>query len=174
MIHRGITFDQAAWDEWVEEAAATAILGSADFVLYARDRGVTPFYVTNRAAGEEAATRRTLEKLGLPVSSDPDTLLLLGERPEWKTGDKSPRRAHVAKTHRVLLLVGDDLNDFADARDLSLADRDRIVDAHAAWWGTRWFVIPNPVYGSFERAVTGTSGTPCQQLQRKIDALRDR
>ncbi|HSK11017.1 MAG TPA: HAD family acid phosphatase [Vicinamibacterales bacterium] len=174
MIRRGVAFDQASWNEWVEEAAATAILGAADFLAYARSRGVTPFYVTNRAAAEEAATRRNLEKLGLPVSTEPDTLLTLGERPGWDTGDKSLRRAWVARSYRVVAIVGDDLNDFASARDLTPAARNAIVEEHAAWWGTRWFLIPNPVYGSFERAVTGPGGTPCEQLQRKVDALRDR
>ena len=174
MIHRGITFDQAAWNEWVEESAATAILGAADFLVYARERGVTPFYVTNRAAGEEGATRRNLERLGLPVSTEPDTLLLLGERPEWDTSDKAPRREWVAQSYRVLMLVGDDLNDFVSARGLDLASRNRLVEDHAAWWGSRWILIPNPVYGSFERAVTGTGGTACEQLQRKVNALRDR
>ena len=174
MIHRGITFDQDAWNEWVEESAATALPGASDFLVYARDHGVTPFYVTNRAAGEEAATRRNLERLGLPVSADPDTLLVLGERPEWRTSDKSPRREWVARLHRVLMLVGDDLNDFVNARGLDLAARNRAVEEHAAWWGRRWILIPNPAYGSFERAVTGTEGTPCEQLQRKVNALRDR
>jgi acid phosphatase len=174
MIHRGIIFDQEAWNEWVEESAATALPGAADFLSYARERGVTPFYVTNRAAGEEAATRRNLERLGLPLGTGPDTLLVLGERPDWQTSDKSPRRASVARSHRVLMLVGDDLNDFVSARGLDPAARRRAVEEHAAWWGRRWILVPNPVYGSFERAVTGTEGTPCEQLQRKVIALRDR
>jgi acid phosphatase len=174
MIRRGILFDQKAWDEWVEEAAATAILGAADFLLYAHGRGVTPFYVTNRAPAEEAATRRNLQKLGLPVSTEPDTVLVLGERPEWETADKSPRREWVARSYRVLLLVGDDLNDFANARDLDLAARNQIVEQHSAWWGRRWFIVPNPAYGSFERAVAGGAGPPCEQLQRKVNALRER
>jgi hypothetical protein len=49
---------------------------------------------------------------------------------------------------------------------------DAIVAEHAGWWGTRWFMIPNPIYGSWERAITGGSGTPCEQQQKKLDALR--
>ena len=113
---------------------------------------------------------KTMARLGYPVSSDPDTLLHRGERPEWKT-DKSSRRAWVASTHRVLLLFGDDLNDFADASGKTYEQRDAIVATHKDWWGTRWFMIPNAMYGSWEKIAAGT-GTPCEQLQRKIDAVK--
>jgi 5'-nucleotidase (lipoprotein e(P4) family) len=156
---------------WTGEAAAPAIPGAAEFLHYAAGRGVTLFYVTNRDADEEPATLRNLEALGFPVNSNPDTLLLRGKRPEWGS-DKSSRRAFVAGTHRILLLIGDDINDFVAARDKTTAELDAIIDQTAAWWGTRWFVIPNPMYGTWERAVTGGTGTPCEQLQRKVEALR--
>ncbi len=170
-IRRGITYDKALWREWVAESAAGAVPGAAEFLAYAQSRGVTPFYVTNRDFDpEHPGTRRNLERLGFPLSAD--NLLMRGTRPEWKS-DKSGRRAHVASTHRVLMLIGDDLNDFINARDKSKAERDAIMDRTASWWGTRWFMLPNPMYGSWESAATGGGeGTPCEQLQRKIDALR--
>ena len=137
---------------------------------------MTLFYVTNREAREEQGTRRNLEQLGFPLGGDASspTLLLRGLRPEWAPSDKSPRRAWVASSYRVLLLLGDDLNDFANARDLSRADREALVGRMADWWGTRWIIVPNPMYGSFERAFTAGAKTPCEELQKKIGALRDR
>jgi predicted secreted acid phosphatase len=35
-------------------------------------------------------------------------------------------------------------------------------------------MIPNPMYGSWENAVTGGQGTDCEKMQKKIEALRDR
>jgi predicted secreted acid phosphatase len=35
-------------------------------------------------------------------------------------------------------------------------------------------MLPNPMYGSWERAITGGTGTPCEQVQKKVEALRDR
>jgi acid phosphatase len=90
----------------------------------------------------------------------------------WTTSDKSPRRAHVAAKYRILLLLGDDLNDFAPASGKTLAERTAIVDGVRSWWGETWFILPNPMYGSWERAVSGSGGTPCDAVQRKIDALR--
>ena len=43
------------------------------------------------------------EDLGLPLNADLDTVLLLDEKEGWGS-DKTPRRAHVAATHRVHLL----------------------------------------------------------------------
>lgn len=176
MIRRGTVYDLPSWNEWVSEAAAKAVPGAADFLAYAKSRGVTLFYVTNRDAREEAGTKRNLEALGFPLGADPQvpTLLLQGLRPEWASSDKSPRRAWVAASYRVLLLLGDDLNDFANARELSPKDRDAVVERAASWWGTRWIIVPNPMYGSFERAITSGAKTPCEQLRKKIEALRDR
>ncbi len=176
-IRLGKTFDNDSWKLWVREAAAGAIPGAAEFLAYAKSRGVTPFYVTNRdynakpELDESAGTRRTLEKLGFPLSDNPDNLLLRGGKSDW-TSDKTSRRAYVAASYRILLLLGDDLNDFVNARDKTVAERDAMVTEHASWWGTRWFMIPNAMYGSWERASTGTTGTPCELLQKKVDALR--
>ena len=172
-IKRGITYDKALWREWVSESAAGAVPGASEFLAYAKSRGVTPFYITNRDFDpEHPGTLRNLERLGFPLAAD--TLLMRGTRPEWKS-DKSGRRALIASTHRVLLVIGDDLNDFTNAREKSQTERDAIMNRTASWWGTRWFMLPNPMYGSWESAATGGGeGTPCEQLQGKIDALRER
>jgi acid phosphatase len=170
VIREGKTYDRATWKQWTSEGIATAIPGAAEFLAYAQSRGVTPFYVTNRDLDEEPGTLRNLQTLGYPLSAKTDTLLMRGK--QGTSSDKSPRRAHVAATHRVLVVLGDDLNDFANAREASKADRDAIIDRTKSWWGTRWFILPNPMYGSWERAAIGTGGSPCEQLQRKIDALR--
>ena len=171
-IRAGTTYDKDMWRKWVAESAAIAVPGAAEFLAYAKSRGVTPFYITNRDFDpEHPGTRRNLELLGFPLTAD--NLLMRGMREEWKS-DKSGRRAFVASTHRVLLLVGDDLNDFVNARDKSHADREAIMARTASWLGTRWFMLPNPMYGSWDSAAVPAGGTPCEQLQRKIDSLRDR
>jgi 5'-nucleotidase (lipoprotein e(P4) family) len=170
VIRKGMTYDSTMWKQWTSEGIAPAIPGAAEFLEYAQSRGVRPFYVTNRDLDEEPGTRRNLETLRFPLDSAVDTLLMKGEN-GW-TSDKSGRRDYVAQSHRLLLLLGDDLNDFADAREKSHAERDQLIAANAGEWGTRWFILPNPIYGSWERAAIGSGGTPCEQLQRKIDALR--
>ena len=156
-LKKGKTFTFGdEWSAWVAQSAAAAVPGAAEFLQYAQRRGVTPFYITNRTHAMQAATRANLEKLGFPVGDD--TILTRGD-----STDKSARRDSVAARFRVILLLGDDLNDFAP-RATALA-------AHPSLWGSRWFLVSNPMYGSWESAAAG-SGTPCQQLQRKIGALR--
>jgi 5'-nucleotidase (lipoprotein e(P4) family) len=159
--HTTFTFGDD-WSEWVSESASKAVPGAKEFLDYASSRGVTPFYITNRTADMEPATRVNLEKLGFPLSATEDTLLTRGEREEWNTTNKTTRRDYVSSRYRVLLLFGDDLNDFT-------ADRANI---DPALWGARWFVVPNAIYGSWESAAAGSSGTPCEKLQKKIDYLR--
>jgi 5'-nucleotidase (lipoprotein e(P4) family) len=170
-IRAHTTYDSKLWKAWTAEGAALAIPGAAEFLAYAKSRGVTLFYISNRDVGEEPGTRKNLEQLGFPLDPKIDTLLLQGKN-GWTTSDKSPRRAHVAATHRILLVLGDDLNDFASASGKTLAERNKIVDDVRAWWGEVWFILPNPMYGSWERAAVTSGGTPCEQVQKKVDVLR--
>ena len=147
-----VGFDPVAWDAWCAEAQAEAIAGAVAFLQYARSKGVTTFFISNRTAPLEEPTRRNLQRLGVDTSGSDDTVLLRNERPEWSASDKTARRASVAKTHRILLLVGDDLGDFVAAEG-AVADRDARLEPHGALWGTKWIVVSNPMYGSWERAV---------------------
>jgi acid phosphatase len=154
MAREGRTFDEATWTAWVEAAAAPPMPGALDFGRLCAARGVKIFYVTNRDHDPEGpATLRNLAASGLPVDAPADVLLMRGERPEWGS-DKSSRFAEIARGHRVLLVLGDDLNDFlAGVRDASIEERRAKAEAAAERWGTSWFVLPNPIYGSFLRAV---------------------
>lgn len=153
-IQRKTTFRfDDAWSAWVAESASDAIPGAVEFLQYAASRGVTPFYITNRTSDMDAATRRNLERLGIPVRAD--TLMLR----DGDSTDKTTRRALVESSHRVLLILGDDLNDFISARGSDVAQRDAIIRDHAALWGTRWFIVPNAIYDSWESAVTGSEGS---------------
>ncbi|MBK5259340.1 MAG: 5'-nucleotidase, lipoprotein e(P4) family [Thermoanaerobaculia bacterium] len=170
MVRKGITYDKTDWQQWVSESRAKAIPGAAEFLAHARARGVTPFFITNRDVSEEPATRKNLETLGYPLGTAEDTLLTKGEREEWNTSDKSGRREWVASRYRVAAVLGDDLNDFIDAHSASQQERDALVARNAAEWGSRWFILPNPMYGSWESPIL--EGTKeCTALQKKIEAL---
>jgi acid phosphatase len=152
MVRDRVPFDQRLWSEWVSRAEAGALPGSLEFIRRALDRGVAVFYVTNRSADQEAATRANLERLGLALPAGTDTVLMSRERPEWRS-DKGPRRAHVAATHRILLLLGDDLGDFVSGAQDTPENRVALAGRHDDKWGMRWFLIPNPMNGSWEMSL---------------------
>jgi len=148
-------FGPRTWDAWVEERAAAAIPGALEFCLRAAEHDVTVFYVTNRDAHLEEATRDNLAALGFPLDADLDTVLTRGETEEWDTSDKAPRRRAVAAEHRILLLIGDNMGDFVSASEGSVAERMAFAREHREAWGSRWITLPNPQYGSWEGAVLG-------------------
>ena len=165
MIRDNTAYATATWDPWVEEARATAIPGAREFTQYAAQKGVTIFYVTNRTANLEAATRRNLAAEQFPLSASTDTVLVRGERPEWSSSAKGERRAHVARDYRILMLVGDDLGDFVVDATGTPQERRARTEQYDGWWGRRWIMLPNPTYGSWERAVVGT--TPAHLAARR-------
>ncbi|MGE0154907.1 MAG: 5'-nucleotidase, lipoprotein e(P4) family [Reyranellaceae bacterium] len=173
LARRRTVFTRALWNEWVAKAQATALPGALDFIAHAESRGVTVFYVTNRTSDGEAATRRNLEQLGIRLPAEIDTVLMVGEKPDW-TGDKTSRRAAIAATHRILMLVGDDLGDFIGASRDTPENRVAAAQAHADRWGERWVLIANPAYGSWEAALYGRQFSLPEQeiLRRKWGKLR--
>jgi len=141
------------WSEWVKREEAEAIPGAVEFLRYAAARGVRVFYVTNRKESEKAATASNLKKLGFPGVSD-ETLLV---RPDAGSSSKEPRRQSIAAKYRIVLLAGDNLNDFAEVFEQSrtIADRLAAVERNRAQFGARFIVLPNAMYGDWESAVYG-------------------
>jgi 5'-nucleotidase (lipoprotein e(P4) family) len=75
-------------------------------------------------------------------------------REDGATASKESRREKVAARYRILLLVGDNLNDFSDDfAGKSIAERLVQVDRERAAFGTRFIIVPNPMYGDWENAV---------------------
>jgi 5'-nucleotidase (lipoprotein e(P4) family) len=141
-------FNQPDWLAWVKREEAKPIAGALDFLRETARRGIRVFYVTNRREEERTATANNLRKAGFPDVSD-ETLLLRGE-----TSSKESRRQSIAQKHRIILLVGDNLNDLAQIFERkSIADRFAAVDQLKNEFGRRFIVLPNPMYGEWENAV---------------------
>jgi len=151
MAKEGLMYDDPAFDVWVRSASAEPIPGALEFVTDAAGRGITIFYLSGRRHAWEPFTRENLERAGFPLATHDDVVPAGGERPEW-TSDKSSRRAWIAERYRILLLVGDDFNDFVSAA-VPLERRAELVREHADRWGQKWIIVPNPIYGSWERAL---------------------
>ena len=158
------TYNEQSWQDWVALRKAVALPGSLEFVQLAKRLKVDVFFVTNRECVPKEGdpcpalehTRRNLVDLGFERAADPAALMLKRQRPEWAASDKSSRRLLIGQTHHIVMLVGDDIGDFLPT-DKVVALRAGTPDPETAkgmtQLGKRWFVIPNPMYGSWERAV---------------------
>jgi 5'-nucleotidase (lipoprotein e(P4) family) len=148
-------FNPKTWDDWTKAEQAKAVPGAVEFANYAATKGVKVFYVSNRNADQKEATRHNLEALGFPMGGNVDTLLMQKDRTEWSTGAKGSRFAYIAKDYRVLLMFGDQIGDFSDKYNTSLAERDKLFEELKAHFGHDWMMLANPAYGSFESAPYG-------------------
>ncbi len=146
-------YSAASWAGWCREARAAAIPGAVAFAQRCQQRGVRVFYVTNRTIEVEAATRTNLAAVGFPLADTQTIDVVLSRGDIDVKSSKVARRARVAADHEVIAMLGDDLHDFVDAEG-SVEARRRVVSEHAERWGTQWFVLPNPMYGSWERTLT--------------------
>jgi acid phosphatase len=79
----------------------------------------------------------------------------------------------VAERYRILLLVGDNFGDFAAEVDTTVAARRQRSRAFREYWGTRWIVLPNPQYGSWEGALYNFNYglSPLRVLEEKREQL---
>jgi acid phosphatase len=152
MIEKNSGYDPVAWEQWVIEAQADPVAGAVEFTNTAADLGITVIYLSNREGNTEEATRKNLEAVGFPVSDETDVVLLKNEQENW-TSSKIERRKHVASRYRILMLFGDDFNDFLPAKNITEAERDALLEEYRSNFGERWFVLPNPVYGSWNDTV---------------------
>ncbi|MEC9092626.1 MAG: HAD family acid phosphatase [Planctomycetota bacterium] len=160
----GTTYNLESWNAWAQEEKARAVPGALEFIQAAKKMGVAIFYITNRRDTVRAATLNNLEALGFPV----DAAHLLTRNDDLdRAGDKVSRRKSVASQHRILLLIGDNLADVCSGMDTdNQNDRNRMATQRALL-RSRWILLPNPVYGGWERALD--PGSSNLDVARKPD-----
>jgi 5'-nucleotidase (lipoprotein e(P4) family) len=136
------------WGEWIEQASATALPGAVEFMKYAVSKNVDVFYISNRKLSEKDATIKNMRSLGFPMIDDEHLLL------RDKTSSKNERRDKVSSTHEIIMLIGDNMNDFSGVfENKTAANRFEETDKNKSQFGKRFIVLPNPMYGDWESAV---------------------
>ena len=135
-----------SWDSWCNERAAGAVPGAVEFTNTVHKLHGRVAIVTNRSDAVCPATRDNLVALGVV----PDILLCQapGE------GDKNPRFQRVQNggvvagipALKVVEWIGDNIQDFPGLTQESKNDSTAIAN-----FGQRYFVVPNPMYGSWDR-----------------------
>lgn len=164
-------YESKSWNEWCQKVEAAAIPGAVEFLRYAHSRGVRVFYVTNRRESEKQCTAQNLKKVGFPDVSDQTVLVRID------TSSKQPRRDDIARRHRVVLLMGDNLNDFAEIFEQSKTIDSRLAATrlNKSNFGTRFIVLPNVMYGAWEEAMYGDPSklTEERKAEKRRNTLKD-
>jgi 5'-nucleotidase (lipoprotein e(P4) family) len=144
----GVPFNAESWRAWCARREAAPLPGAAAFLSRARALGGKIAIVTNRAIAECPDTEAVFLAQGLAY----DVMLC---KPDGGPSDKTPRFEAVAHGTtpaglpplEIVAFIGDNILDFPGQ---SQAIRSQGDEAFAAF-GARFFVLPNPMYGSWER-----------------------
>jgi 5'-nucleotidase (lipoprotein e(P4) family) len=149
MARNAIAFDDAGWKTWVDQRRARALPGSIAFVDAVIAAGGRVIVVTNRSENLCEQTRDNLASVGLRVAA---VLCAPWDdiNAKWLS-DKNPRfqRVRAGLTDfglpalEVVAWLGDNIQDFPG---LTQQNAEPLAE-----FGVRYFMFPNPMYGSWEK-----------------------
>lgn len=151
--------------DFYQQHPAIPVAGVIEFIAAARAAGVTVFFVTNRPCEliddnpdpcpQKLGVIHELESLGIDV--DPSHVMLADQN-GWDRA-KIARRELIAKSYRVIMLIGDDLGDFAPCVRTKLygpctepatkEGRRLLVELYSEYWSNGWYILPGPTHGSW-------------------------
>jgi 5'-nucleotidase (lipoprotein e(P4) family) len=142
------SFDAATWNAWVTRGAAAALPGAAEFTRRVHDLGGRVIIVTNREQSQCDATRANIQRVGIAVDAvlcktDPSNSFKDARFEAVERGTPPSTLPPL----RVVMWVGDNIQDFPRLRQ----DLRTQTDSAFAEFGDRFFVLPNPMSGSWEK-----------------------
>lgn len=151
---RGESYNSENWNEWVHRREARALPGAAAFTERVQELGGVVVVVTNRRDHQCEATAQNIEKVGIVY----DVVLCRvddGEKEgRWDAmTEGTAAQWPGAQLYQgvdpgqvtLLMWLGDNIGDFPD-QDQAIRHQDGVLSE----FGYRYFVLPNPVYGSWE------------------------
>ena len=93
-------------------------------------------------------TLKNLKKFNF-TNADNEHLLL-----KQNVSSKEERKKSITATQTIILLMGDNMNDFSFLFEKKTSDeRNKIADGFSAEFGNRFIVLPNSVYGDWESSL---------------------
>ncbi|MDQ3338628.1 MAG: hypothetical protein M4D80_25975 [Myxococcota bacterium] len=142
----GLGYSPATWTEWVNKKAALPIPGAPAFIARVKQLGGKVVLVSNRLDGRECPqTQHNLAAHSIPF----DAMLC-----KTTTSDKNARFDQIKMGQgtglpptTIVMYVGDNILDFPG---ISQEIRKQPDSAFAAFGDTN-FIMPNPMYGSWEK-----------------------
>lgn len=140
----GGPFSRELWYAWARRREATALPGARAFLERVHELGGRIAVVTNRDEEICPDTEANFRDLGLPFDA---MLCRRGEsrkEPRWEQIESGTAVPGLPPLE-IVLWVGDNIQDFPDlGQDLRFEPESAFAD-----FGRKYFVIPNPMYGSW-------------------------
>lgn len=147
-IVRAGPWKESDFSDWVKLKQAVAVPGALDFTKFLAEKNIEIFYITNRQLNMLDDTYDNLSKLGFPVKKE--NIMMMKE----KMPSKEDRRQEILKKYKIVLLVGDNLTDFHTGFDKQTVEgRNALVEQMKNDFGDKYIILPNPLYGDWERAL---------------------
>lgn len=141
-----LDFSFQSWIDFVNRATTPLLPGALQFTKLVYDLGGRVVVVTNRAEYLCNSTRKNLDQVGIRNEA------VLCRPPVGN--DKTPRfRAIEAGAIeglpplRIVMYVGDNITDFPNATQEKMRGA---RDAEYSEFGRTWWMLPNPIYGSWQ------------------------
>ncbi len=146
-IRNNEPYTPKTWKKWVSGANADAVPGALEFIEKAENLGFKVYFISNREVDELEATLKNMRNLNAAVTQADRYLL------KDKGSEKETRRSMVENNgNKIIMLIGDvlgDLNEAFDEGDNNV--RKAYVKQQIEEFGTRYFLLPNPMYGAWEK-----------------------
>ena len=147
LVEARLGHSEEGWSAWVERRAAPPLPGAVDFLRRVQELGGRVAIVTNRSQRDCPATEDNFHLQDIPY----DVMLCKSadggseKEPRWQALERGTAAPDLQPLE-ILLWVGDNIQDFPDLDQQNARDPARLAD-----FGRRYFILPNPLYGSWER-----------------------
>jgi len=156
------------WEKWTSLAKAKAVPGAVEFSHYCDSLGVAVIYISNRKTDELESTIKNLDSLGFAFAKKEYMFF------KEDVSSKKTRRDKVSEKYEIVMLIGDNLNDLSEVFEKRGVDWGvGIVEQNKKEFGNRFILLPNPMYGDWEKNIydPGYDQTPEQKRELRLKAI---
>ncbi len=157
------SYTPESWKKWASLAKAKALPGAVEFTNFCDSLNVNVFYISNRKIDEVESTLKNLDSLGFSFARKENMIF------KETVSSKKSRRDHVSEKFEIVMLIGDNLNDLSEVFEKRGVDwGTSIVELNKKEFGNRFIVLPNPMYGDWEKNIYGSGESSTVEQKREL------
>jgi len=143
-VELGVGYSAGGWTQFVHRRVSKALPGAVEYFRTVHELGGTVALISNRTAEECPDTERNLREQGIEADVVLCRIDTKEKEPRFEMVENGTAREGVGPA-QILVFTGDNIEDFPDMDQTA-----RLGDGTAlSPFGTSWFLLANPMYGSF-------------------------